>query len=116
MARSLKRRLVNNHVLKWVNLERIYADTKYPVSTIEQFGGTLRDEDCDFVMQYLKRAQLFGLETPRGRQQLSKALSTIFDFTRASVYLYGSLPKPGISSTDEVPELWEPDLFPQQES
>lgn len=49
-AKSLRRGLVTPHVIRWLKLERKYADDKYPVSTIEQFGGVLRDEDVDFVM------------------------------------------------------------------
>lgn len=104
MAVSLRRRLVHKHVLKWVEKEREYADTKYPISTIEQFGGTLRAEDIDFVNRYLERAALFGLDTLKGRQALGKALSTVFDFSRSAVYLHGAMPQPAVDSTEGSPE------------
>lgn len=100
---TLGRTLATRHTLDWVRKERAYADEKYPVSTIEQFGGALRDEDCDFVMQYLKRAQLLGIDSASGRQSLAKAFATLYDFVRSSVYLYGELPAPGLSSGNVEP-------------
>lgn len=97
--KSLKRTLVTRHVLVWLRKERYdYAEVKYPVSTVEQFGGTLRQEDIDFVSQYLIRAHHLGLQTASGRQLLGKALSTLFAFCEGAVYLHGEFPEPGWES------------------
>lgn len=97
--KSLGRTLATRHVLDWLRKERKnYAEVKYPISTVEQFGGTLRQEDLDFVMQYVVRAKTLGLDTPNGKQNLGKALSTLFSFCEGAAYLYGEFPEPGHAS------------------
>lgn len=98
MAESLRKRLITEHIIKWIKEERKYADKKYPISTIEQFGGLLRQEDIDFVNRYLAQAQLQGIDTLQGRQALGKACSTIFDFCRSAIFLYGAMPLPALNS------------------
>lgn len=100
--KSLKRTLVTRQVLDWLRKERKYADDKYPVSTVEQDNGVLTDRNIDFVNQYLKRAQILGLDTLSGRQNLAKAMSTLFDYCQGAVYCHGDLPLPGVPSGEIV--------------
>lgn len=94
--RSLGRTLAERHVLAWLRAEqKDYAQKKYPVSTIEQDGGELTERCIDFVTQYLIRAKQLGLDTESGRQTLGKALSTLYGYTQAAVYLHGPMPEPG---------------------
>lgn len=105
--KSLKRTLVTRHVLEWLRKERaLYAEVKYPVSTVEEFGkGTIRQEDIDFVNQYLIRARTLGLDTQNGKQALGKALSTLFSYCEGAAYIFGSFPEPGHNSGDLF--VWE---------
>lgn len=102
-TKSLKRTLAERHSLDWLRKERkLYADVKYPMSTVEANGGNLTQEDIDFVMQYLKRAQLQGLNTPQGRQNLGKAASTLYHFMQGAVICHGPMPEPGYPSGELV--------------
>lgn len=104
--KSLRRTLSERHVLDWLRREqKDYAQKKYPISTIEEDDGVLTDRCVDFVTNYLARAQALGIDTPSGRQTLGKALSTLYGYTQAAVYLYGPMPEPGHSSGEIVE--WE---------
>lgn len=52
----------------------------------------------DLVNQYLKRASVFGLDTPKGRQQAMKSATTLLDMLACMVRVYGEPPEPGEAS------------------
>lgn len=101
--KSLKRTLATRHVLDWLRKERRdYAEVKYPISTVEEDEGVLTQRTLDFVGQYLKRAEILGLNTTLGRQQLAKAMSTLFGYCEGAVLCHGPLPAPGVSSGEII--------------
>lgn len=70
-----------------------------------EFGVQLQD----FVFNYLKRVQLFGLDTPQGRQALGKAVMTLIDYLETAVDHHGAMPRPGVPSGEILPwELYDP--------
>lgn len=101
-------------VLDWIALERSeYADAKYAedgdarhklILETQNFG--LDGEWMVFIGGYLKRAELFGLDTAAGRQALGKAIVTCMHALETAVQYLGPMPKPGVSSTDGVQE-WD---------
>lgn len=52
----------------------------------------------NFVGNYIKRAEMFGLDTPKGRQAAGKAVTTLLDFIETSMVAYGGMPEPGLNS------------------
>lgn len=92
------RRLVRT----WIDLEReAHADVKFSGSNDEIIdallvGGWAGLES--FVQNYLKRVELFGLETRQGRQALGKAIVTLTDWLERSCDSHGMMPLPGQSS------------------
>lgn len=101
--KSLRRTLATRHVLDWLRKERRdYAETKYPISTVEEDDGVLTERCLDFVGQYLKRAEILGLDTFQGRQLLAKAMSTLFSYCEGAVLCHGPLPAPGVSSGEII--------------
>lgn len=50
------------------------------------------------ILQYIDRARVFGLDTPKGRQALAKATATMISAAGTSVRVYGELPKGGTTS------------------
>lgn len=101
------------HVQQWIALERVlYADIKYAeesearhklILETQNFG--LDGEWMVFIGGYLKRAELQGLDTARGRQALAKAIVTCIHALETAVEYHGPLPKPGVSSSDDL-QAW----------
>jgi len=58
----------------------------------------MNDELFGFPLNYLKRASMFGLDTPQGRQALGKAAATLIDYMAHAIEIHGPMPKPGFSS------------------
>lgn len=94
-------------VLEWVRDEwERYADDKN--STVEQLAtkeAWVRDTGIadgsqwfGVIFQYLHRAELFGIDTPKGRQQMMKACTTILDMAAAVVRVHGRPAEPGEAS------------------
>jgi len=91
----------------WLFREReFYADKKWDPE--KRANGILRlindphqEEETywiNFIFNYYKRAQQYGLDTLQGRQALGKALVTMHAMLEASVVAFGSMPKPGVPS------------------
>jgi hypothetical protein len=94
------------NVAEWIKLERAeHAETKYGeglpgrVALVDEmrtegFGGGWEG----FIGNYLKRVELFGLDTPQGRQALGKAAVTLIHMLETAVLVHGPMPKPGVPS------------------
>ena len=97
-------------VYQWiVDERRDYADAKW-----EPPAAAKAHRDCvigegpttwhDWAGNYIKRAAMFGLETPQGRQALGKAIVTLIHVLATAVEEYGPMPAPGVpSGVIEVP-------------
>jgi hypothetical protein len=102
------------HVRKWIEQERAhYADTKYKdgepnramlIDATETEGFSEDGKWMGFLGNYIRRAQLFGIDTLQGRQALGKAIATAMHCLETSVMVYGDMPQPGMSSSDGVKE------------
>lgn len=112
-ARRNARLAARLNVAEWISTERKeYADVKYAEDTearhkliIETKDYGLGGEWMVFVGGYLKRAELQGLDTERGRQALGKAIVTLTHALETAVEYCGPMPKPGISSSADL-EGW----------
>lgn len=92
-------------LLMWLTAERQrYSDVKYSDkkecdSHIQEDGGIGDDSwYWGFIGNYLKRAQLMGLDQPNGRQALGKAIVTLMDALESSIRVFGPMPQPGVPS------------------
>lgn len=54
------------------------------------------------VVQYFDRARLYGVDTPRGRQAMAKAMATSVAACAAAVRCNGPLPRGGTTSGEVV--------------
>lgn len=52
----------------------------------------------DWAGNYIKRAAMFGLDSPQGRQALGKAIVTLVHVLETVVEEYGPMPRPGVPS------------------
>lgn len=95
-------------VQDWINLERAtYADGKYKrdgqkwhelLLDMQNFGLDEHGEWWLFLTNYLKRAQLLGLDTPAGQQAFGKFVVTALSCFEACVMVNGKPPLPGVHS------------------
>jgi hypothetical protein len=92
-------------VLEWVRDEwALYADRRNDPNVADVEKHLLVDNPLtegwwhDVVWQYMRRAEVFGLETPKGRQQVMKAVATMIDLAACVVRVYGDPPSPGEAS------------------
>jgi hypothetical protein len=98
------------HLREWIAVERAsYADTKYGEDTearhkliLETKNYGLGGEWMVFAGGYLKRAELQGLDTARGRQALGKAIVTLMHALETAIEYQGPMPQPGMSSSDDL--------------
>lgn len=96
----------------WVEEERKYADDKYASEREVGLTKMVEEEFQEggywetYILGYLRRAQLFGLSTPQGRQALAKAHMTIMACVEFSIMVFGDMPKPGVPS-GEI-QVWNP--------
>jgi hypothetical protein len=95
----------HEYLLSWLRQELAYVDEKFPPSIRVVHNSELEKEGVSFnsywfqqVYQYVKRAEILGLDNPLGRQAIAKALSTMFGLVEGVVATYGELPPPGVSS------------------
>lgn len=97
-----------DHVQCWIIAERaLYADVKYAedaanhlrLRTVMANEG-LAPTWLDFIGNYLRRAELFGLDTPQGRQAMGKATVTMLHCLETAVDVFGPMPNPGYPSGD----------------
>lgn len=90
----------------WIRLERqAHADVKYAADTAsyeqivkELVENGLSGDNEVFLLNYLKRAQLFGLDTPQGRQALGKLTVTCIAYLEYAIEHIGPMPEPGVPS------------------
>lgn len=52
----------------------------------------------DWAGNYIKRAAMFGLDSPQGRQALGKAVVTLMHVLETAVEEYGPMPRAGVPS------------------
>lgn len=94
------------NVSSWIAEERRgHADVKYGKGTEaddlveKQFlEEGLGDSALNFIGNYLKRAQLLGVDTPLGKQALGKAIVTCTAYLERAIIHHGPMPKPGLPS------------------
>jgi hypothetical protein len=91
---------------EWIEYERaVHASTKYSegmdgrkmlveAMKTEGWGDTWQN----FAGNYLKRVELFGIDTPQGRQAMGKAIVTLMHCLETAMVVHGDLPKPGLTS------------------
>lgn len=100
------------NVAAWIGTERReHGEVKYGEETearhkliVETQNYGLSGEWMVFVGGYLKRAELQGLDTLRGRQALGKAIVTMIHALETAVEYCGPMPKPGLSSSADIEE------------
>jgi hypothetical protein len=83
-------------VAAWLEGERAYAEGKWAPGYVDD--SITAEEYEGWVMQYLHRAIVLGVENPLGKQALAKALRTCLAFTESVVRRFGPLPDPGVPS------------------
>jgi hypothetical protein len=95
----------HEYLLDWLTKELVYVDKKFPSSVrgdhsseLEQTGVSFDSYWFQQVYQYVKRAEILGLDNPLGRQAIAKGLSTMFGLVERVIEVYGELPPPGVSS------------------
>jgi hypothetical protein len=98
-------------VAEWIHLERtLYADRKYEPGG-ENYVARLNDlkekgldsTEIVFLTNYLKRAEMLGIDTPQGRQAFGKFVVTAIAIMERIVLAHGDMPKPGLT-TGEIEE------------
>jgi hypothetical protein len=86
----------------WLTGERDYQVKKFGTDLDDQhtreFGVGPETWWQDQVAMYLHRANLFGLDTPQGRQCVAKATATMCGLLESVIRVNGELPQPGVSS------------------
>lgn len=99
-------------VLEWLRDEwAAYADQKWEehraVHDARMRASGIDDDGWWYlqVFQYVRRAQLIGINTPQGRQLIGKCIATLVDCLASVIRVHGDLPEPGHPS-GEV-RLWD---------
>lgn len=91
-------------LLAWIAAERaLYADIKFSDENRAFLVDAMRQEKLGpiwmgFIGNYLKRAELFGLDTLQGRQALGKTIVTLLHCLETAIDEFGPMPTPGVSS------------------
>lgn len=75
-----------------------YAEASANRAMIAGYVETNNEDLWGFPLNYLKRAQMFGLDTEQGRQALGKAASTLIDYMTHAIEIHGPMPQPGFPS------------------
>jgi hypothetical protein len=98
-------------VIDWIAAERgAHAGVKYAEPTAQrqalvvdlQEHPHLDGEWEVFIGNYLRRAQLLGLDSLPGRQAMGKTIVTLIDCLRTAVEMYGPMPQAGVPSGEIV--------------
>lgn len=93
-----------SHVALWIATEREeYSDVKYSgdnlgtrIANVESGGW---DAELNFIFNYLKRVELFGMDTPRGLRAMGKAAVTVIATLERVLEVRGiDMPCPGVPS------------------
>lgn len=92
-------------VASWIAAERAeYAGIKYAENSEGRttLVAAMREGDwqrwTNFAGNYIRRAELFGFDTPQGRQALGKAIVTLMHTLETAVDVHGPMPPPGVPS------------------
>lgn len=91
-------------LLNWIDVERMrYADGKYTDDKRTFLIEALKTEGLsptwmNFHLNYLKRADLFGLDTTQGRQAMAKCIVSLMHCLETAIEEFGPLPAPGVPS------------------
>lgn len=96
-------------LLEWFRLEWAYQlekfDREHDVAHTRALLDTTRpDEWKGYIDNYYQQAMLLGIQNPRGRQRLAKAVATMIAELFQVTEMFGDLPEPGHSSTDDLVE------------
>lgn len=94
--------------IQWIEQERAYSTAKWPeaksdAATHEGFEAWNR-----WLLQYLDRVRLIGIDTPNGQQALGKFVTVAVAMLDSVHRVYGPLPAPGHPSGEVVPWLENP--------
>jgi len=84
-----------HEVRVWLQNERRYAEAKWRPAKVDEFTA---EQYKDWVLQYLHRATILGVDQPNGRQALLKALRTLQAMCESNVRRYGPLMEAGVPS------------------
>lgn len=88
----------------WLQAEqKLYAEGKWsePDAAVAHRAALLGDGPTTWdgwAGNYLRRAALFGIDTPMGRQALGKTIVTLIHFLETAIDEYGPMPAPGVPS------------------
>jgi hypothetical protein len=90
----------------WIAIERReYADHKYDADLrykndidMHNFGLTEESDWWVFLTNYLRRAQVFGVDTLQGRQAFGKFVVTALSAFESMIRTEGRPPTPGVHS------------------
>lgn len=92
--------------LVWLDEEWSYVRKKFGDVSDRTNDHLEPDEWVDWwsrqVLQYFDRAKAFGVDTPKGRQAIAKAMATTIAACAASARCFGSLPRGGTTSGEVV--------------
>lgn len=96
----------------WLSRElACYADPKWDTDPATRQGHDERMASegvgpesfwRDQVMQYVHRAHVLGLDTPRGRQVLAKGFAAYLGMCESMTRVYGEPPQAGVPSGEIV--------------
>lgn len=99
---------IRQDIMEWLTEERVrYADLKYPpgegqgrkrLEDMAANGVSDTSEEMIFLTNYLSRAQMFGVDTPQGRQAFGKFTVTAIAMMERMVAAFGPMPMPGVPS------------------
>lgn len=101
------------YVREWLKRERDYTLAKFGLDQDNQHileWAEERTEDWwdQQLENYYHRARVLGLDTVNGRQALAKFVATSVGMLEAAVRQYGPLPEPGVTSGENLDNLFQP--------
>lgn len=90
----------------WLATEReVYARKKFAEETKREDAKRdmrrnphLQGTWGTFISNYWQRVDLFGLDTPQGRQAMGKLIVTLMHCLETAIDIYGPMPKAGVPS------------------
>lgn len=114
-------RQTRGHVREWVDEERYrYADKgKFAEDSPGRdiIRDAVKDGDWEraltFVQQYIKRAEMLGLDTESGRQVMGKVVTSALHILETACEYHGPMPEPGYTSGEINP--WTNPSYPLPE-
>lgn len=92
------------HLGRWIEIERdTYANAKKygegmpgRVALIESMASEgYNGRWSDYITSYLRRVELFGVDSPQGRQAMGKTITTLMHCLETAILTYGPMPEPG---------------------